>query len=310
LEGLQVGAGHAALSLGSEREGRTLGRVGSNDLHGEGTGRHGIGRHGREGSRSPRLPAEPGQPCAPGVLVIERRGILPAFPEGLRDVSDRRPADLELNVVPSWAGTVALIQDDRLGITVMVFVVAPTVAQIDPPDEGNIIVRVCEVLEQDELLMVAPSSADPLVHQDFPACFIHQLPEFLVLLLTELPLIGMGAPHEPADRDASTCEAPEKCRQPGPGTSEPLAGIAPPIGEVHAVAWTQFGEARMQPGEVPRAMNERLDAVSLRPGKAIDVSPIDPGGRIAPLLGQQEPVGNVFIVVDGGGPGLLPGLLP
>jgi hypothetical protein len=122
----------------------------------------------------------------------------------------------------------------------MMLVVAPAVAQIDPPDEGDILVRVSEVLEQDELLMVASSSADPLVHQDFPTRFVHHLPELLVLLLTELPLIGMGAPHESPDRDASTCEAPEKRGQLGAGTSEPLARVAPPIGEVHTITWSEF----------------------------------------------------------------------
>jgi hypothetical protein len=48
-------------------------------------------------------------------------------------------------------------------------------------------------------------------------------------------------------------------------------------------------------------MNERLDAVPLRPGKAVDVSPIDSGGRIATLLGPQEPPGNSLIVVHGTG---------
>jgi len=126
--------------------------------------------------------------------MVERCRVLPAFPEGLRDVSYGRPADLELNVVPSRAGTVALVQDDRLGIAVMMLVVGPTVAQIDPPDEGDILILAFEVLEQDELLVVAPGPADPLVHQDFPARFVHHLSELLVLLLAELPLIGMGAP--------------------------------------------------------------------------------------------------------------------
>ena len=88
--------------------------------------------------------------------------------------------------------------------------------------------------------MVAPSSADPFVHQDFSACFVHRLSELLVLLFAELALVGMGAPHESPDRDASTCEAPEKRGQLGAGTSEPLARVAPPIGEVHTITWSEF----------------------------------------------------------------------
>jgi hypothetical protein len=144
--------------------------------------------------------------------VIERRGILPAFSEGLRDISDDGPADLKLNVVPRRAGTVPLVQGDRLRITVMILVVAPPMAQIDPPDESDILVLVSEVLKKDELLMVAPSSADPFVHKDFSACFVQHLSELLVLLFAELALVGMGAPHESPDLDASAQEAPEKCR--------------------------------------------------------------------------------------------------
>jgi hypothetical protein len=55
----------------------------------------------------------------------------------------------------------------------------------------------------------------------------------------------------------------------------------------------------VQPGEVPGAVNERLDKVPLRPGQATHVAPIDPGGRIAPLLRQQEPLGNSLIAAHG-----------
>jgi hypothetical protein len=124
---------------------------------------------------------------------------------------------------------------------VMMLVVGSPVAEIDPPDEGDILVLVSEVLEQDELLMVAPSSSDPLVHQHLPACFVQPFSEFPVLLLAELALIGMGAPHQSADFDASAQEARKKCRQFGAGTAEPLAGVAPPIGKIHAVTWSELG---------------------------------------------------------------------
>ena len=55
----------------------------------------------------------------------------------------------------------------------------------------------------------------------------------------------------------------------------------------------------MQSGEILRSMNEHLDVVPLGPGKAIDVSPVDPSARIATLLGQEEPLGNSIIVVHG-----------
>ena len=84
----------------------------------------------------------------------------------------------------------------------MGLVVAPAVAQVDPADEGNIVIRRIRVAGDEQFLVVAAVAPHPLVEQDLTAGFVHRLDEMEVLLFTEMRLIGVRAPDETPDHDA------------------------------------------------------------------------------------------------------------
>jgi hypothetical protein len=54
-------------------------------------------------------------------------------------------------------------------ISPMRSVVAPTVAQVDAADEGDVGIGAARVAEDDQLLVVRPSPPHPFVQQDLPA---------------------------------------------------------------------------------------------------------------------------------------------
>jgi hypothetical protein len=75
------------------------------------------------------------------VSVVERRGIVPTFTERVRNVADRRSPDFELNVVPRRSIAVPGVEVDCLRVTLVPGVVVSAVAEVDPTDEGNVVVR-------------------------------------------------------------------------------------------------------------------------------------------------------------------------
>src|SRR5205823_8468186 len=100
----------------------------------------------------------------PGVAVVERHGVLPPLPKRELEVADDGPPDLQLEVVPRGPRTVARVEVDGLRVTEVPLVVAPPVAQVDPADEGDVVLLVAPA-DQDELLVMAPPAPDPLVQQ-------------------------------------------------------------------------------------------------------------------------------------------------
>jgi hypothetical protein len=59
----------------------------------------------------------------------------------MRHVADRRPPDLELNVVPRRSIAVLRVEVDYLRVALVPGVVVSAVTEVDPTDEGDVVVR-------------------------------------------------------------------------------------------------------------------------------------------------------------------------
>jgi hypothetical protein len=200
---------------------------------------------------------------------------------------------LELEVVPGRPWPVAGAQLDRLRVTLVALVVAPAVAQVDPAHEGQVALGVAGVADDDELLVVAAGRPDPLVQEDLAAGLVDHLAELEGFLLAEL-VAGMGAPQQPADLHAPLGQLGQERPQLGAVVVQVLVGVAAPVGEVHLVILVQLTQALGQPGQVGAPVDQRPDQVAVGPGLAVGTPPpVDPGGRVAALVGGQEPVGGL-----------------
>jgi len=73
----------------------------------------------------------------------------------------------------------------------MGLVIGPPVAQIDPPNERDVLAGAPVTLDQDKFLVMRSESAHPLVQKDLPTPVIYRLRKLSVLLFAELLLIGV-----------------------------------------------------------------------------------------------------------------------
>ena len=135
--------------------------------------------------------------------MVERGRVLPALAERPRKIADGGTVHLELDVVPRRSRAVPRIELDRLLVAAVLGVVAATVAQVDPADEGDVVVGPIRMADHEQLLVMAAVPPDPLVEQHLAAGLVHRLHEMQVLLLAEVRLVGVRPPHEPADVDAA-----------------------------------------------------------------------------------------------------------
>ena len=168
--------------------------------------------------------------------MVERGRVFPSLPERPGQIGDSRATYLQLDVMPRWARSIAGIEVDRLRVTIVGLVVAPAVTQVDPTDEGDIVIRRIRVAGDEQFLVVASVASHPLVEQDLTAGFVHRVDEMEVLLLTEMRLIGVGAPHETSDDDASGGQPGEDPCNLRPRSSEPFVRIPPPVREINRPA--------------------------------------------------------------------------
>ncbi len=286
---LAVGPGHAALAVGGVGQRRPLVRVGAQHLHGRRAGGSGIAWHGGQGSGVAGLGGPAGQPPCPRGAGVERPGVLPAFPEGGGQVADGGAPDLELDVVPRRAGAVALVELDGLGVAQVPFVVVAPVAQVDAPDEGDVPVLLVGVADEDQLLVVRPGAAHPLVEQDLAPGLVHHVGQVDGLLLAQPGLVGVRAPHEAADVDAPAGETGEHLTELGAGPDEELVGVAPPVGEVDPGPVLQGGQLLVEAAEVGGPVDQRLHRVAVGPRPAVVTAAVDVGVEVAPLVGGEEP---------------------
>ena len=90
--------------------------------------------------RVARLTSERAKRDANRVSVIERRWVVPAFVERVRDVADDRALQLELEVVPGRSTSVPLVEFDGLHVAGVTGIVVATMAEVDTADERHIVV--------------------------------------------------------------------------------------------------------------------------------------------------------------------------
>ena len=216
--------------------------------------------------------------------------VLPALPEGDRQVTHGQAADLQLRVVPGRVGAVALVHRHRLGIAQVALVVAAPVAQVDAAHEGDVVVLPVGVADQDQLLVLA-AAPDPLVEQDLAAGLVDDLAQVQVLLLLEVgPRVG--APQA-ADLHAPAGQLGQDLPQLGALAVEQLVGVAAPVGDADHVACAAPA-ARPAAAGSSGPVDQRLDQVPLGPAPP---SPDD--GRCRwpgfPLGQGQEPALNLDI---------------
>jgi hypothetical protein len=112
-------------------------------------------------------------PAEPEAATFERGPIVPSLAERFDKIDDGRTVNLGLDVVPrrSWAERGV----ERLGLWIafMTFVVATPVTQVDPADEGEILILVTGVQEHHQFLMVRPAAPDTRVQEQGSAGAIH-----------------------------------------------------------------------------------------------------------------------------------------
>ena len=138
-----------------------------------------------------RLTCERAKHHADRVSVLKRCLVVPAFAERMCDVTDDRPLQLELKVVPGRSIAVPLIEFDGLRVTIVTGIVVATVAEVDTADERHVVIGIRRPLYQDELLVMAATSAYAFVEEDFTARVVDHTDELGVLLLAEVSLARM-----------------------------------------------------------------------------------------------------------------------
>jgi hypothetical protein len=197
---------------------------------------------------------------------------------------------LKLDVVPRWSIAVLGIEIDCLRIALVAGVIPPAVAEVDAPDEGDVVVGSRSTTGDDELLVMAAAPPDALVEQDLAARLVDLPDEIDVLLLAEMRLTRVRTPQQTSHVNAAACEVGEHVAHLRARAGETLIRVAFPIREVQPVVPLESAEHLVQAGEVLRAVDQHLDAVALRPRFAVAAPPVDLRGGITALLAGQEPV--------------------
>ena len=287
-QGLAVGPADAPLTLGREGEGWALRRVRAQDLDRRGAGGRWVGTGGRERVGSARLARQVSQDDPERVAVVEGGWVGPSFPEGVRQVADRRPADLELQVVPGRAVPVRRVQVDSLRVAVVPAVVTPAVTQVDAADEGDVVLGP-GAPEEDELLMVAATAPHSFVEHELAAGFVDLVDELGVLLLAEVRDTRVRPPEETADVHATPREIREDVGELGARSVETFVGIAFPVGQVHPVVPFEPAQLVVEPAEVLGPVDEHPHVVAFGPRRAVAPAAVDVGRWIPSFGGGQEP---------------------
>jgi hypothetical protein len=136
--------------------------------------------------------------------MVERRGILPALRERVQNVAHRRSPDLGHRVVPRRGRAVPLVQRRGLGIARVRCVITTAVTEIDAADEGDVVRPTALPSYDQQLLVVGPPAAHPLVEERLSATLVDDGAEVAVLLGVEPALVRVRAPQQRTHLDAAT----------------------------------------------------------------------------------------------------------
>ena len=123
--------------------------------------------------------------------MVQRSRILPPLTKAELQIGDGRPADFKLNVVPWWSRAVLAIDPNRLHISPMLRLIASAVAEVDPADEADIVVRPPSEDHDHQLLMMTAAAPNPFVKQDLAAGGIDFLRQLQIGLFSESGEPGM-----------------------------------------------------------------------------------------------------------------------
>jgi hypothetical protein len=132
------------------------------------------------------LPPHPSDRATPGVAMIERRRVLPSFPERVLEIADRGSTHLQLHVVPRRTRSVARGDRHCLHVTGMSGVVGTSMTQIDAACVGDVVIGSLGAPDDDQLLMVTAAPSDALIEQHLAAGGVQGLRESEVVLLGEV----------------------------------------------------------------------------------------------------------------------------
>ena len=226
---------------------------------------------------------------------VQDAAAVPALPEGVLQVVHGGPAHLGLDVMPRRPRPVAAGEIHHLRVAVVLGVVAPAVAQVDPAYERDVAAGGTRMPDHHQLLVMAAGPAGPGVEQHLAAVLVN-LPDELGVGFLGLPQrLGLGAPEQAEDLHPPARGAAEYVTDGRVGTVEQFVQVTAEVQEVDLVAGlgrVQFG---VQPGEVAAPVHQRLDQVPDREGAQV-------GGGVGPVAIAQEPApdGRVVDRVVGG----------
>jgi hypothetical protein len=169
-------------------------------------------------------------------------------------------------------------------------VVAPPAAQVDPPDERDV-VRPIVGPEHDELLVVRTGAAHPRVQQHLAARVVDDPRQIAMLPLVEAERLRVRPPQEAPDLHPSLGGLPQQLSETRPLRPKKLVGVAPPVGKEELVPRMQPLDERRETGEVVGAVDQGFDVVPECPrgGRGSRVA----GRRSLPTFRlSQEPSGR------------------
>ena len=192
--------------------------------------------------------------------------------------------------MPGWAfAVVVVVEFDGLGVAEMAVVVPAAVTEVDAADERDVVGGVGST-HHEQLLVVAPAAAHPVIEEHFATRVVDHLGKREVLRLTEVHQLGVRAPEEPADIDPLLHQLDEHGANLRARSVKQFVGIALPVGEVDPIAGLALAQHLVQSSEVSAAIDQDRAVVALGPRELVVVAPVDVGRRIPPLGGQEEPV--------------------